>query len=47
MSKKIVCLLLWIAFSLVVVNVSGVNGYEIVAVGGSTPTIDGTVDSGE
>jgi len=45
--KKIACILLWVVLSLVVVKVCGTDGYEIVAASGSTPTIDGTVDSGE
>lgn len=47
MSKKVSCTVLLAAFSLIIGGVVGVDGYEIVAVGGSTPTIDGTVDTSE
>jgi len=45
MIKKRTCtLLLLISFSVVAFRVCGSNGYEIVAVDGSTPNVDGFID---
>jgi len=48
MNRKVVYILfLFMAMSVLILGARGTNGYEIVAVDGSTPTIDGTVNSGE